>query len=186
MPSLTPFRLCEGGITEGPRLQPISAFVPHFPFLRSRPSSSFFPASWLSPRRNADIGHLSQPQHFGVGIRNKTAKRRRPIVAAMKNMKKSPNSSDEDAQTADSRRGLEMGWRFQQKKNHKPQTCKTCNGSGRVECAWCHATGVLMLGDRLICSLEGQCSCLACTNGEVQCKACKGTGRIASWMITDF
>lgn len=79
-----------------------------------------------------------------------------------------------------------MGWRFQTKKNDSPEKCATCNGRGRVECGWCHATGVLMLGDRLMCSIEGHTHCMACDNGEIQCKSCKGTGRLAPWMVSDI
>lgn len=82
-----------------------------------------------------------------------------------------------------SRENMELNWRFSKQKNEGPKTCKKCKGTGLVECSWCHATGVLMLGDRLMCSTEGQCHCLACDNGEVTCKACKGTGKLASWMI---
>ena len=83
------------------------------------------------------------------------------------------------------KRNLEMGWQFQMRRNEKPVPCETCNGTGRIECDWCHATGVLMLGDRLMCSLEGHSQCLACDNGEVKCKQCKGTGMIAPWMVVN-
>lgn len=79
-----------------------------------------------------------------------------------------------------------MSWRFQTRKGDGPSICNKCNGRGKVECSWCHATGVLMLGDRLLCSIEGQSHCLACNNGEVPCKACKGTGKLASWMVCDL
>lgn len=98
-----------------------------------------------------------------------------------KSSRKRSRRSSRDTDYA--RRGLEMSWRFQNRKGDAPSTCKACNGRGTVECSWCHATGVLMLGDRLVCSIEGQSHCLVCDNGEVPCKTCKGTGKLASWMI---
>lgn len=99
----------------------------------------------------------------------------------------SPGETRRSRGEADSsKKALEMSWRFQKRKNHDPAFCTLCNGAGSVECSWCHATGVLMLGDRLMCSIEGQSHCLACHNGEVKCKACKGTGRLASWMVPEL
>lgn len=101
--------------------------------------------------------------------------------------KQNPSSTRRSRRSSDSsKKDLEMSWRFQTKKNDNLQLCSTCKGRGRVECSWCHATGVLMLGDRLMCSIEGQSHCLACDNGEILCKRCKGTGHLASWMVRDF
>lgn len=98
----------------------------------------------------------------------------------------SPHSRRNKGTEASSRRGLEMSWRFQTRKGDNPSVCEKCKGYGKVECSWCHATGVLMLGDRLLCSIEGQSHCLACDNGQIPCKACKGTGKLASWMVHDL
>lgn len=82
----------------------------------------------------------------------------------------------------DGKRELELNWRFQDENNRRPVACKGCNGTGFSECRWCNATGVLMLGDTLLCSVEGGCSCLNCIDGDVKCKRCKGTGKIAAWL----
>lgn len=84
-----------------------------------------------------------------------------------------------------SKKGLEMAWRFNVQDASQTETCPTCRGKRAVECPWCHATGALMLGDRMMCSIEGHSQCLVCQDGEVECKACKGTGRLASWIVLD-
>lgn len=80
------------------------------------------------------------------------------------------------------RNELELNWLFQDRKNRKPVDCANCKGTGKVECRWCNSTGVLMLGDMLLCSVDGNCNCLNCDDGEVECKKCKGLGRIAGWL----
>lgn len=81
---------------------------------------------------------------------------------------------------------LELGWRLQTQGTDPPHRCSNCGGDGWAECKACHATGVLMLGDRLMCSIEGGCSCPVCKGGLVPCQRCKGSGRIAAWLDVDW
>lgn len=82
-----------------------------------------------------------------------------------------------------SRRDLELNWRYQDETNRRPVSCPDCGGSGEKECGWCHGTGVMMLGDRLVCSIDGTCNCQACKGGYVKCKTCKGHGTVAAWLL---
>lgn len=81
---------------------------------------------------------------------------------------------------------LELQWRLQGMRHAPPQTCARCGGDGRAECRACNATGMLTLGDTLICTLDGNCNCLLCNAGLVVCPNCKGTGKIAAWLAYDW
>ena len=87
------------------------------------------------------------------------------------------------AMTDGGRRNLELNWKYQDPENRRPVNCPSCNGTGKTECQWCNATGMLMLGDALICSIDGQTRCYNCKDGEVECKKCRGHGTIAAWLI---
>lgn len=172
----------------------MQAFIPSIALpLRVRPTPTL-PGAGLGRRRGRRVM---------TPIGRMAARRpgQRGAAGGSEERKQGGNGSDSTSESGDfatgstrrsrgeadnSKKGLELSWRFQMKKNDGPAMCKKCNGVGRVECSWCHATGVLMLGDRLMCSIEGQSHCLACNNGEVECKACKGTGRLASWMVLDL
>ena len=80
------------------------------------------------------------------------------------------------------RNELELLWRFQQAKHSPPVSCRQCKGTGKVECPWCHSTGVMTLGDILLCSLDGSTNCLNCEDGEIRCRKCQGSGRVAAWL----
>lgn len=82
-----------------------------------------------------------------------------------------------------SRRDFELNFLYSDESNRAPVTCPECSGSGERECEWCNATGVLMLGDRLVCSLDGTTKCLVCNDGAVQCAKCRGSGSIAGWLL---
>ena len=156
----------------------MEAFLQPLPVANSLQTrcSRFSPV--VNPRRNP---------HLRLARRSVS---KRPIYARAQ----PPDKRDDDEPTEverrrennrvnSARRSLEIGWRFQNmQKDEKPTPCEKCKGTGRIGCDWCHATGVMMLGDRLVCSINGNCSCLLCQGGEVQCKACKGTGMIAPWL----
>lgn len=84
---------------------------------------------------------------------------------------------------------LEQLWRFQNRdKNAKGEaearSCSECRATGTVECKFCGATGVLTLGDKLVCSVEGGKACPVCKGeGETRCSKCAGSGRIANWIL---
>ncbi len=86
-------------------------------------------------------------------------------------------------------RELEMLWRRDQFGKTFPaqstvNTCSECTGSGAVECRFCSATGVLMLGDKIICSISGGTTCPVCEgHGETKCRRCSGSGNVASWIV---
>lgn len=72
---------------------------------------------------------------------------------------------------------------FSKRKNEKPKKCSGCSGIGTVDCTFCNGTGVMTLGDQLLCSTSGNCSCVVCkTTGQIPCDTCHGTGYIASWL----
>ncbi len=57
--------------------------------------------------------------------------------------------------------------------------CHMCLGKGSVLCGFCHGTGFLTIGDQLIGTNN---NCSACNGiGEMECKKCMGSGRIANW-----
>lgn len=65
----------------------------------------------------------------------------------------------------------------------RPAPCECCQGTGSMECSYCHGTGVLTIGDEVYCSMSGCQYCPICAaTGEVKCKHCKGTGYRAGWM----
>jgi hypothetical protein len=90
---------------------------------------------------------------------------------------------------ADDWRALEQSWRFQHRDvwdptTSQPRACPDCAASGTVECRFCSATGVLTLGDKLLCSIEGGTACPVCNGrGETRCNNCAGSGHIASWIV---
>jgi hypothetical protein len=43
-----------------------------------------------------------------------------------------------------------------------PKVCKSCKGSQSTECAFCHGTGVMQLGDTIYSSVTGFSACPAC------------------------
>jgi hypothetical protein len=90
---------------------------------------------------------------------------------------------------ADDWRALEQSWRFQHRDiwdptTSQPRACPDCAASGTVECRFCSATGVLTLGDKLLCSIDGGTACPVCNGqGETRCNNCAGSGHIASWIV---
>ena len=44
----------------------------------------------------------------------------------------------------------------------RPERCDCCAGSGERECAWCHGTGAMTVGDTLFCTHEGCRPCPVC------------------------
>lgn len=92
------------------------------------------------------------------------------------------NAKSERREAASQRSELEMRWRFNMTGSRAPVPCEDCKGSGAVECGWCHSTGVLTLGDKLICSVDGSTRCLICDQGQVECRKCRGKGKIAGWL----
>lgn len=101
-----------------------------------------------------------------------------PIRASVK------DGVNDKGSTGGSRRDFELNFRYSDESNRSPVICPECGGSGERECEWCKATGVLMLGDRLVCSLDGTTKCLVCNDGAVQCSKCRGSGSIAGWLLT--
>lgn len=99
----------------------------------------------------------------------------------------SRNGNDDNSKHAkkNSWNDLELQWRLQNFRNNPPQNCTHCGGDGQVECTACNATGLLMLGDSLICTMDGNCNCLLCNGGLLVCTKCKGTGKIAAWLAYD-
>lgn len=95
---------------------------------------------------------------------------------------RTPSSSDRHPANKKDWGPFELAWRLQTMRNHTPNTCPTCRGSGEVECPVCHATGVLTLGDTLVCSIEGGDRCPVCKDGVLLCRKCKGSGKIAAWL----
>mmetsp|Transcript_59318 Transcript_59318/g.120581 ORF Transcript_59318/g.120581 Transcript_59318/m.120581 type:complete len:153 (-) Transcript_59318:171-629(-) len=83
---------------------------------------------------------------------------------------------------------LDLMWKIGgAKKRDRPQVCSSCSGSGECECPWCHGTGVLTLGDSLVCSTTNHASkCPVCKSaGYTKCENCRGTGFRAGWLESD-
>lgn len=77
---------------------------------------------------------------------------------------------------------LDLVWKIGRARG-KRSVCSCCQGSGEEECAWCHGTGAMMVGDTLFRSSDGKSHCPICKGkGYVACENCKGTGYRASWM----
>eukprot|EP01025_Chloroclados_australasicus_P031994 TRINITY_DN32382_c0_g1_i1.p3 TRINITY_DN32382_c0_g1~~TRINITY_DN32382_c0_g1_i1.p3 ORF type:complete len:171 (+),score=11.03 TRINITY_DN32382_c0_g1_i1:33-545(+) len=77
---------------------------------------------------------------------------------------------------------LEQLWTIQYKAGLL-QSCGCCGGCGQQECQWCHGTGILMVGDKLVCDVYGGNDCKICKGqGYVNCEHCRGTGRVAGWL----
>lgn len=77
---------------------------------------------------------------------------------------------------------LDLVWKIGRGRG-KRATCSCCQGTGEEECAWCHGTGALMVGDTLFRSSDGSSHCPVCKGkGAVPCENCRGTGYRASWM----
>lgn len=87
----------------------------------------------------------------------------------------------------DGARALELGWRFQHRGSGDgaaSRDCAACRGGGAEECRFCSATGVLTLGDKLLCSVDGGTECPVCEgSGETTCGRCQGSGQVANWMF---
>lgn len=99
----------------------------------------------------------------------------------------SRNENDDSSKRAkkNSWNDLELQWRLQNFRNKPPQNCTHCGGDGQMECRACNATGLLMFGNSLICTMDGNCNCLLCNGGLLVCTKCKGTGKIAAWLAYD-
>eukprot|EP00741_Cyanophora_paradoxa_P015834 tig00020904_g15287.t1 len=77
------------------------------------------------------------------------------------------------------RNHLERAWM----ESSEPRRCAACEGSGMIECRWCHGSGALSLGDRMVCSITGGSRCTICKgNGEERCQTCHGAGAVAGWL----
>ena len=94
------------------------------------------------------------------------------------------SSNNENEHGMSARRNLELNWRFQDENNRKAVQCESCRGTGLAPCQWCNATGVMMLGDKLVCSIDGNSKCVLCDDGHVRCATCRGNGMIAAWLYT--
>eukprot|EP00536_Pseudo-nitzschia_multiseries_P006828 jgi/Psemu1/304410/fgenesh1_kg.150_\ len=82
--------------------------------------------------------------------------------------------------TEKSRTHLEMNWQIADcvvDKDTCTDICSDCSGSGKVQCQFCHGTGNITFLNELR-------SCILCKDGLTDCKACVGTGSIASWAKT--
>eukprot|EP01023_Acetabularia_acetabulum_P021048 TRINITY_DN21003_c0_g3_i2.p3 TRINITY_DN21003_c0_g3~~TRINITY_DN21003_c0_g3_i2.p3 ORF type:complete len:157 (+),score=11.11 TRINITY_DN21003_c0_g3_i2:155-625(+) len=86
-------------------------------------------------------------------------------------------------QAVSAKKRLELLWAMQSKAKQS-QMCGCCKGCGQQECDWCHGTGVLTVGDTLLCDTVASSSkCAVCKGqGYVSCDHCKGIGRVAGWM----
>lgn len=89
---------------------------------------------------------------------------------------------DDGERLPSEKRNLELAWRLQTMGMEKPRRCSKCGGDGWAECEVCHSTGMMTLGDRLVCSIDGGDACPVCDGGLVRCPRCKGSGRIAAWL----
>ncbi|KAF8065923.1 hypothetical protein HT031_002984 [Scenedesmus sp. PABB004] len=77
---------------------------------------------------------------------------------------------------------LDLVWKVGRSRGSRA-TCTCCQGSGEEECAWCHGTGALMVGDTLFRSAAGGSNCPVCKGkGHVACENCRGTGYRAAWL----
>eukprot|EP00898_Chlorokybus_atmophyticus_P008327 jgi/Chlat1/8496/Chrsp80S07887 len=89
------------------------------------------------------------------------------------------NGSGNDAQSFAQR--LDRAWTIA--RQPRPVPCSGCRASGEEECQWCHGTGVLTVGDLMLCTVDGNCRCRVCKGrGFNKCDRCKGTGQVASWL----
>jgi len=147
------------------------------------------------------------------GVRNQISAVRnsskRSRLVRMSSADNTGNNGEENYRLESDRRSLELWWRFQeeQAKQRKQEQeeqaekakgttgviassqfagCKTCKSTGKVECKWCMGTGLLTLGDSLLCSLETKSSVCPCckSSGELKCPDCKGTGFVANWLTS--
>jgi hypothetical protein len=87
-------------------------------------------------------------------------------------------------------RRLEQSWRFQHRNDlgggggGDSIACLKCRGSGVDECKFCSATGLLTLGDKILCSVSGGTKCPVCRgSGYQSCSGCSGCGQIAKWIV---
>jgi len=79
-----------------------------------------------------------------------------------------------------SRTHMEMNWQIEDcvvDEDTCVDACSDCGGSGKVHCMFCRGTGIIAFGDEFR-------SCILCKGGLTDCKACTGTGSIASWAKT--
>ena len=79
-----------------------------------------------------------------------------------------------------SRTYMEMNWQIADcvvDKDTCIDPCSDCAGSGKVHCMFCRGTGTIALGDEFR-------FCILCKGSLTDCKACAGTGSIASWAKT--
>ena len=69
--------------------------------------------------------------------------------------------------------------------------CRTCNGTMSAKCSGCNgagkAYGYASNGSRRLmnckqCGAKGELKCTACSEGEVACRTCRGSGRIEHWL----
>jgi hypothetical protein len=102
-----------------------------------------------------------------------------------------PPPSEPPPPTSEAARILEQSWRFQHR-NHagsggdegQSRDCPACIGSGAKECGFCSGTGILTVGDKLLCSVSGGTSCPVCRGvGETRCESCNGSGQVAKWIV---
>ena len=89
----------------------------------------------------------------------------------------------------------------------KPLPCTGCRGTGLCDCQFCRGSGAMTVGEQVFCSLaEGCRGCPACkrkvparrglaawcgtgptadchprAQGQIKCKQCRGTGKLAGW-----
>ncbi|GAX78657.1 hypothetical protein CEUSTIGMA_g6095.t1 [Chlamydomonas eustigma] len=77
---------------------------------------------------------------------------------------------------------LDLLWKIGKKP--RPESCTCCKGSRERECDWCHGTGVLTIGDSILCSTaEHNSKCPVCKGvGYSPCSHCRGTGFRAQWL----
>ena len=79
-----------------------------------------------------------------------------------------------------SRLHMEMNWQIDDcavDEDTCTDACAECAGTGRVVCPFCSGRGTVFFGNEIR-------ACILCEDGLVGCKACAGTGRIASWAKT--
>lgn len=90
-------------------------------------------------------------------------------------------------------RELEQSWRFDHRhelyagdagSQRDSLDCPDCRATGVVECKFCGSTGMLTLGDKLLCSVTGSTTCPVCEgSGDCRCQKCGGCGQIAKWIL---
>ena len=79
---------------------------------------------------------------------------------------------------------LEMNWQINEceaDKDYCSNTCRDCEGSGRIICRFCHGKGMIAFGtaDFRPCII-----CSPSLSGFEECHTCQGTGQIAPWAST--